>query len=122
MFIRPLRFLPTCVDPDSLISEEIHGSSTSPGPHHRARGIRLPPAPSLQDLVEHGAPEGQRHNTLVRYLGSLFSYGVPEEEALKTVLEHSRLNHPPLSVGEVMYTVKDCYRRFMEREDECVKE
>ena len=59
---------------------------------------------------------------LVRYIGSLFAYGVTEGEALKIVLKQNKLNHPPLPGNEVVYTGRDCYRRFRKREGERMRE
>lgn len=38
------------------------------------------------------------------------------------MLKQNRLNRPPLSVGEVMCTVRDCYRWFRKKDSQRIRE
>ncbi len=59
-----------------------------------------------------GVPQGQRHNTLVYYLGAMVNAHFIEEEALSRALTWNTKNRPPLSKEEVINTVRDCYERW----------
>ena len=57
-------------------------------------------------------PEGQRHNTLISYLGILFAQCFLEEEALSIITSWNKLNLPPLLQSEVDYTVRNCWESW----------
>jgi hypothetical protein len=65
--------------------------------------------------IDHGVRQGQRHNTLIHYLGILFNACVPEQVALTKALEWNKLNKPPLSEQEVKLTVRYCYEHWEEK-------
>jgi len=116
IFVKSLNAIPPCLNPESIILEE-----WKVPPYSMLRDSRGKPAEnaapfSVTGFILSGAPEGQRHNTLVQYLAILFHCcSMPEEEALALALEQNKRNKPPLSVEEVVYTVKNCYKSFNER-------
>jgi len=67
------------------------------------------------DNIFNGVSEGQRHNTLVRYLGILHSRWDTEDEALAKVSEWNKLNNPPIPEHELVTTVRYCYREWGRR-------
>jgi len=68
--------------------------------------------PSAYTHISTGVPEGQRHNTLVHYLGILYAQQFLEEEALSIITSWNKQNKPPLSQSEVDYTVKNCWNSW----------
>jgi hypothetical protein len=64
------------------------------------------------DSFMSGVDEGNRHNTLVRYISILMRRYFTEREALVRVLSWNEKNRPPLPKNEVICTVHDCYNRW----------
>lgn len=65
--------------------------------------------------IFNGVSEGQRHNTLIRYLGILHSKWDTEDEALAKAIEWNKLNKPPLPEHELVATVRHCYGEWDKR-------
>lgn len=100
-FLRPLSRLPLALaDPQNFtpsLSSIIPTCSTET--FHR-------------EHIPIGVPVGQRHNTLVSYLGLLFAQHFLEEEALSIITSWNKLNLPPLLQSEVNYTVRNCWESW----------
>ncbi len=62
--------------------------------------------------VPSGVQQGQRHNTLVSYLGAMHKACFREGEALSKALIWNAKNKPPLSNSEIIATVRDCWERW----------
>lgn len=109
-FIVPMDALPPLQDPNMLVAPPLivqeatfsHAADTDKNAYSPSRYLS-------------GVPEGQRHNTLVSYLGALYKSCFTEEEALSRALTWNRRNQPPLPKDEVVFTVNDCYRRWEEK-------
>ena len=64
------------------------------------------------DSFMSGVDEGNRHNTLVKYISILMRRYFTEQEALVKALAWNEKNRPPLPKSEVVFTVHDCYQRW----------
>lgn len=91
-FVKPLNTIPPTIDLVDIIFEEWEAVLNS----------------LVNDSMSMGVPKGQRHNTLVSYLGLLYAQHFLEEEALSIVTSWNKLNLPPLSQSEADYTVRNC--------------
>ena len=106
-FIIPLKGLPPCYNPEWLSMEN------SPYPLIIINSRRNEAEyPVVHGHMPENVSQGQRHSTLVRYLGVLISRHFSEQEALAQVIEWNRRNHPPLSIKEVKSTVRSCWAEW----------
>jgi hypothetical protein len=64
------------------------------------------------NLIKDGVGEGERHSTLVSYIGHLIWRDLTEEQILVLVMDLNEKNRPPLSKEEVVTTVEYCYSRY----------
>lgn len=62
-----------------------------------------------------GVHEGERHNTLVKYIGWLISRNFTLEEILTLARDWNRRNKPPLDAAELSYTVESCWQSWSKR-------
>jgi hypothetical protein len=115
-FIRPLLQELPVVDFDSLVLPRVK-------PDYEARATtkfnpsewKLVPG-NMVDLINNGAPEGQRHNVLVSYLGALIGRGLSKELVSEyVVLWNDEKNKPPLPLVEVLSTTESCWKSYADR-------
>ena len=64
------------------------------------------------NLIKDGVGEGERHSTLVSYIGHLIWRDLTKEQILVLVMDLNEKNRPPLSKEEVVTTVEYCYSRY----------
>jgi hypothetical protein len=102
-FVKGMVRIPPVVDPQSVwayVVECMEPSTTPPLPVVNSgvpTGNALKSYPhSLKALIDNGVPDGQRHNTLLSYLGAMHRSCFSEEEALSRVLAWNVKNKPPI--------------------------
>jgi len=106
-FIIPLRGLPLSYNPEWLAIKEVHSTQSSITPTCLTENIQS--ENTVGERILSGVPEGQRHNTLVCYLGILFARHYTEEEALARAVAWNLKNRPPMTQSELLSTVKSCW-------------
>ncbi len=108
-FLVPLRGIPPSYNPGWL-------SSKAPTPYLSSSATaRIKQAVQEKDIHTHipsGVPHGQRHSTLIRYLGILISTHFREDEATARAVEWNRKNKPPLPQNELLSTVRSCWWKW----------
>lgn len=105
-FIKPLNSLPPIVSPDAFAF-----TYDPPTIVHKSV-VQVPLGVSANSTKFAGVRQGQRHNTLVSYIGAMHNSRFIEEEALIRALAWNKQNTPPLTQSEVINTVRDCYERW----------
>lgn len=82
--------------------------------------IVLTAVPSwFDELIEKGAPEGQRNDSLVKLAGSMAARSVPRERALAELMEWGDRCAPPMERTDVIDVVRRIY--LAERQKRAVK-
>ena len=69
--------------------------------------------PCVKVLLESGAMEGYRNNTLVLLASAILQSGYKLEETLELMHDWNQLNNPPLSRNEVDATTKSAYSMLL---------
>ena len=67
------------------------------------------------DLIRGGVSEGERHSTLVSYIGHLIWRELSKEEITVLATDWNQHNQPPLSEEEVVATVNYCYQAYAKK-------
>ena len=79
---------------------------------NRKRGIRGDKLKFDYELIKEGIDEGQRHNTLVSFIGHLIWRDLSKEQIMVLVTDWNEKNRPPLPKEELAATVDYCYSRY----------
>ena len=69
----------------------------------------------VSDLI-HGVGVGERNNSLARVAGKLIGSGLALDECIQMSLGWNKQNNPPMSEEEVKRTVKNIYKRHIEKD------
>ena len=67
------------------------------------------------NLIRGGVSEGERHSTLVSYIGHLIWRGLSKEEITVLATDWNEKNQPPLLEEEVVATVNYCYQAYSKK-------
>lgn len=108
-FIKPLNNTIPELELDGLVfsrqkPEREKGNAT----HTHSAGPIAEQALDLESIMD-GVKVGQRHTSLVRYVGRLIAVGLTKDEITTLAFDWNAKNKPPLSATELRCTIDSCY-------------
>jgi len=111
-FIKPLNNTIPELELDGLdFSRQKPGREKGNVTHTHSAGPIAEQALDLESIMD-GVKVGQRHMSLVRYVGRLIAVGLTKDEITTLAFDWNVKNKPPMSADEVRLTVDDCYARY----------